>query len=111
MFFVRYSSVDTAGLREATWRDTQDFVSRRTYTTSLKKLTRSQSSAIAGDGPLNRGGAVSERLDETTDVPVFPAELIGMLPNLEYIAILSGGNLIKGRYYLILRDKSEYRRG
>lgn len=78
---------------------------------ALKKLTRSQSSAIAGDGPLNRGGAVSERLDETTDVPVFPAELIGMLPNLEYIAILSGGNLIKGRYYLILRDKSEYRRG
>lgn len=60
---------------------------------------------------MNSGGAVSERLDETTDVPVFPAELIGMLPNLEYIAILSGGNLMKGRYYLILRDKSEYRRG
>ncbi len=33
-----------------------------------------------------------------------------MLPNLEYVAILSGGN-IKGRYYIILRDKSEYRKG
>ncbi len=34
-----------------------------------------------------------------------------MLPNLEYVAILSGGNIIKGRYYIILRDKSEYRKG
>lgn len=91
--------------------DTQDFISRRMYTTSVKKLTRSQSSTIAGDSPANRGGSISERLDETTDVPIFAPSLIGMLPNLEYIAILSGGNIIKGRYYIILKDKSEYRHG
>ena len=91
--------------------DTQDFISRRMYTTSVKKLTRSQSSSIAGEGPMNRGGSISERLDESTDIPVFAPSLIGMLPNLEYVAILSGGNIIKGRYYIILRDKSEYRKG
>ncbi len=91
--------------------DTQDFISRRMYTTSVKKLTRSQSSSIAGEGPMNKGGSISERLDESTDIPVFAPSLIGMLPNLEYVAILSGGNIIKGRYYIILRDKSEYRKG
>ncbi|TJH04792.1 hypothetical protein C9161_27800, partial (plasmid) [Escherichia coli] len=28
---------------------------------------------------------------------LFPAQLLGMLPNLEYIAKISGGTIVKGR--------------
>ena len=30
-------------------------------------------------------------------VQSFPAELLGMIPNLQYVAFVQGGRLIKGR--------------
>ena len=43
------------------------------------------------------------------EVPLIPPEVLGMLPNLEFIGIVSGGHIIKGRYPLILKDKSEFK--
>ncbi|HDC1593814.1 TPA: hypothetical protein O7V63_004977, partial [Salmonella enterica] len=37
-----------------------------------------------------------ERLMEE-EADLFPAQLLGMLPNLEYIAKISGGTIVKGR--------------
>ena len=34
-----------------------------------------------------------------------------MLPDLEFIANLSGGKVIKGRYPLIVKDMSEFKPG
>jgi conjugal transfer pilus assembly protein TraD len=34
-------------------------------------------------------------MEEEADL--FPAQLLGMLPNLEYIAKISGGKIVKGR--------------
>ena len=42
------------------------------------------------------GAGVGERLMEEP-VPMFPMELMGQLPDLEYVASLAGGKLIKGR--------------
>ena len=44
-----------------------------------------------------RGGSLTERLSEE-EVPIFEPQFLGMLPNLEFIASLSGGHIIKGRY-------------
>jgi conjugal transfer pilus assembly protein TraD len=39
------------------------------------------------------------------EVPLFAPELLGMLPNLEFVGILSGGQIVKGRYPLIVEKK------
>ena len=52
---------------------------------------------------MPRGGSLQERLADE-EVPIFSPQLLGMLPNLEFIASLSGGHIIKGRYPLILDD-------
>ena len=56
------------------------------------------------------GGRIGEKLTET-ESPLFPPELLGMLPDLEFIANLSGGKVIKGRYPLIVKDMSEFKPG
>ncbi len=39
------------------------------YAMSVKKLNQSQSSSLASEGPMNREGSISERLDESADLP------------------------------------------
>lgn len=48
------------------------------------------------------GGNQAERLMEE-EAELFPSALLGMLPNLEYIAKISGGKIIKGRLPILVR--------
>ena len=89
---------------------TQKFVSDSLPKTKIVSIQRTQGLSTAVHEPVPRGGSLGERLAEE-EVPLFPPQLLAMLPNLEFIASLSGGHIIKGRYPLILADKSEYRAG
>lgn len=90
--------------------DTQKFVVSSLPKTMVKSITRSQGLSTTAFAPVPNGGSLGERQQET-EVPIFPPELLGMLPNLEFVASLSGGHIVKGRYPLILKDKSEFRPG
>lgn len=87
--------------------DTQKFVVSMFPKTKITSITRSQGLSTTSNAPVPNGGSLGERMSEE-EVPLFPPELLGMLPNLEFIASLSGGHVVKGRYPLILKDKSEF---
>jgi conjugal transfer pilus assembly protein TraD len=57
---------------------------------------RTQGQNTDGSEPIMHGGNQGERLMEE-EADLFPAQLLGMLPNLEYIAKISGGKIVKGR--------------
>ena len=77
--------------------------------TKIRSIMRSQGLSTTSNAPVPNGGSLGERMTEE-EVPLIPPEVLGMLPNLEFIGIVSGGHIIKGRYPLILKDKSEFKR-
>lgn len=75
---------------------TQEFVTKGLPMTRVKYVMRTQGQNTHSDQPIMHGGNQGERLMEE-EAELFPSQLLGMLPNLEYIANISGGQLIKGR--------------
>lgn len=49
-------------------------------------------------------GSVQERVTETLD-DILPPDILGQLPNWQYVAAVSGGRIIKGRLPIIKRDE------
>ncbi len=76
--------------------DTQKFVTDGLPKTRVKYVMRTQGQNTDSEQPILHGGNQGERLMEE-EADFFPAPLLGMLPNLEYVAKISGGRLIKGR--------------
>lgn len=89
-------------------QETQNYVADTLPKTKIRAIQRTQALSTTVNEPAPRGGSLGERLAEE-EVPLFSPQLLGMLPNLEFIASLSGGHVIKGRYPLILADKREYK--
>lgn len=75
---------------------TQEFVVKNLPKTTVKTVTNSQSYNVGADSPLEFSASLGERLVEE-EADLFPQQLLGMLPNLEYIAKISGGTIIKAR--------------
>lgn len=90
--------------------ETQKFVAERFPKTKVKSVAVDQGLSTDADEGIPTGGRIGEKLTET-ESPLFPPELLGMLPDLEFIANLSGGKVIKGRYPLIVKDMSEFKPG
>ena len=88
--------------------ETQKFVTDSLPRTKIVSIQRSQGLSTAAYEPVPKGGSLNERLAEE-EVPLFAPQLLNMLPNLEFIASLSGGHVVKGRYPLIVKNKSEIR--
>lgn len=88
--------------------ETQKFITESLPKTKILSIQRSQGLTMSAAEAAAHGGSISERMSEE-EVSIFEPQLLGMLPNLEFIASLSGGHIIKGRYPLILKDKSEYK--
>lgn len=86
--------------------ETQKFVTDSLSRTKIVSIQRSQGLSTAAYEPVPKGGSLNERLAEE-EVPLFAPQLLKMLPNLEFIASLSGGHVVKGRYPLIVKDSSE----
>lgn len=86
--------------------ETQEFVTKKLPMTRYKYVMRTQGSSSGGDTPSLVGGNIGERLMEE-EGELFQTQLLGMLPNLEYLGILSGGRVVKGRIPVLIGSESD----
>ncbi|MGP9551957.1 conjugative transfer system coupling protein TraD [Halomonas sp. AOP42-D1-22] len=84
--------------------ETQEYITKGLPMTRVKYVMRTQGQNTHGDEPIMHGGNQGERLMEE-ESELFPSQLLGMLPNLEFIAKISGGLLIKGRLPILVDAK------
>lgn len=84
--------------------ETQLYITESLPKTRLKYVMRTQGQNTDSNQPIMHGGNQGERLMEE-EADLFPAPLLGMLPNLEYIAKISGGRIIKGRLPILTYDE------
>lgn len=80
--------------------ETQEYITKGLPPTRVKYVMRTQGQNTDGNEPVMHGGNQGERLMEE-ESELFPTQLLGMLPNLEFIANISGGHLVKGRLPII----------
>lgn len=84
-------------------RQTQDFICETFGKTDIQMVSRSQATGTkTEDHGLHFTNNSSESLQQTS-VDLIPPELLGMLPDLHYIASVAGGRIIKGRLPKIVR--------
>lgn len=78
-------------------RMTQDFIVETFGETDIQKVSRGLSSGVRPDGDdVTKNTNITKTLQEET-VEIFPADMLGKLPNLEYMGFFAGGRLVKGR--------------
>lgn len=85
-------------------RVTQDFVTEtfgQTYVYTQQKIHGTSSSTEKNITHFT--GSVQERVTEALE-DVLPPDVLGQLPNWQYIAMVSGGRLIKGRLPIISHE-------
>jgi len=75
---------------------TQEFISKNLPETRIKNISRTQGTKSDSNSPLRFSSNHSES-QETEKENIFPPQLFGMLPNLEYISKTSGGIIRKCR--------------
>ena len=79
---------------------TQQFITDKLPPVRYRYFTRNQGVRTDASHPMEFTGNLSEQqLEETGEL--FPPQLLGELPNLEYIARLGGGRLLKARIPII----------
>ncbi len=76
--------------------DTQEFITKNLPMTRINYLMRTQGNNTESGSLVAHGGNIGERLMEE-EAELFSPQLLGMLPNLEFIGKLAGGRIIKGR--------------
>lgn len=76
--------------------ETQQYITDNLPKTRLKYIMRTQGVATSATNPTVFSGNVGERLMEE-EGDLFAPQLLGQLPDLHYIAKLSGGRIVKGR--------------
>ncbi len=86
--------------------ETQNYITDKIPSTRIRVMARSASAGTAADEPFHHAGTTSETMSEE-EQPLFPAPLLGKLPNLEYLANLSGGKIIKGRIPILTGKGSQ----
>ncbi len=85
--------------------ETQKFFTDKLPPVRYRYFIRNQGVSTDANHPMTFTGNLSEQqLEETGDL--FPPQLLGELPNLEYVARLGGGRLLKGRLPIICSPKS-----
>jgi conjugal transfer pilus assembly protein TraD len=81
-------------------KETQEYITDNLPKTRVKYVMRTQGQNTDGEEPIMHGGNQGERLMEE-EAEMFPPQLLGMLPNLEFLAKISGGRIVKGRLPII----------
>ncbi len=76
--------------------ETQEYVTGKLPAVKIGAISRSASLNTGSVDPALHSGGEGETL-APEEVPLFPSSLLGRLPNLEYLANLSGGRILKGR--------------
>ncbi|MBX2808168.1 MAG: conjugative transfer system coupling protein TraD [Cellvibrionaceae bacterium] len=82
---------------------TQEFIVENLPKTRIKHIMRTQGVNSQAQTPLMFSANTGESLMEE-EGDLFPSQLLGMLPNLEYIAKISGGMIVKGRLPILTQD-------
>lgn len=82
--------------------ETQQYMTENLPMTRIKYVMRTQGQNTDSNDPIMHGGNQGERLMEE-EVELFPGPLMGMMPNLEYVAKISGGYLMKGRLPILIQ--------
>lgn len=88
-------------------RNTQDFIIEtfgETYVTLVQ--TAKATTSTTEKNITHFGGSIGEKVGETLEA-LFPPELLGMLPNWQYIASISGGRIVKGRVPILQGEKTD----
>lgn len=87
-------------------RVTQDFIVESLGKVPIHTIARSQDTgAIVDRDPTNYTASYGERKSDV-EVDVFSYDLLGKLPDLQYIASVSGGRYVKGRLPLLHKERS-----
>lgn len=83
--------------------ETQEYFTEDIPKTRAKYVMKTQGYSTKGDAPEEFTGNQGERLMEE-EIDMFPPQLLSHLPNLEYIAKVSGGKLVKGRLPILVGE-------
>lgn len=83
--------------------ETQKYFTDNLPLTRVKYVMRTQGMSSDSSNPAMFGGNHGERLMEE-EAPLLQPQLLGYLPNLEYIAKISGGRVIKGRLPILVES-------
>ncbi|MBP1151318.1 conjugative transfer system coupling protein TraD [Methylocaldum sp. RMAD-M] len=86
--------------------ETQQYITDNLPKTRLKYVMRTQGVSTHASNPTVFSGNIGERLMEE-EGDLFPPQLLGQLPDLHYIAKLSGGRIVKGRLPILLTTPKE----
>lgn len=84
-------------------KPTQERVLSQVPKTRVRYVMRTQGFNASNEELDGLGANIGERLMEE-EADMFPMELMGQLPNLEYVASFVGGKLIKGRIPVLKWD-------
>ncbi len=84
-------------------QQTQEYICETMPKTRIEYVMRGQSQSMDSEVPVLHSGGQNEVLREE-EADMFPAPMLGSLPNLEYIAKISGGKIVKGRLPILIDD-------
>ncbi|MCF0254143.1 MAG: TraM recognition domain-containing protein, partial [Duodenibacillus sp.] len=79
---------------------TQEYVTSRLPPTEVRSVGRAQGVGVVAGESAQQTGTLSERL-EAKAAPLLAPELLGMLPDLEFVGVLAGNAVVKGRLPLL----------
>lgn len=81
---------------------TQEYMAENFGETTIIRTAASNSSTTRTEEPgMEYGGSVSNSVSEQA-AALFPGYLLGKLPDLQYVAAISGGKIFKGRLPLLV---------
>lgn len=80
--------------------ETQKYVEEQLDEVALITLSRDYRTAAGVDEPTAFDGAYSESIKSETGA-LFAASMLGKLPNMHYLARLTGGRIVKGRFPIL----------
>ena len=86
--------------------ETQKYITDNLPLTRVRYIMRSQGVATQPNNPALFSGNLGERLMEE-ESELFAPQLLGQLPDLHYIAKLSGGRIIKGRVPILTHSPTQ----
>lgn len=84
-------------------QETQEYITENLPKTRASYVMRTQGLTTGANQPIVHGGNLGERLMEE-EADLFPPQLLGSLPNLEFIAKISGGQVVKGRLPILVNE-------
>lgn len=85
---------------------TQEYITDKMPKTRIKIMSHTLNQTTSTDTPLSHSGVQGQTLQEE-EADLFQPAMLGQLPNLEYLANLSGGLILKGRIPILVEEKQK----